>query len=46
MPSRPFRTVADTGLEYLAVGVISFQKSALVVKPYFVYPESGFNKRL
>ena len=46
MPSGLFRTVVDVGLEYLAVGVILFQKSALVVEPYFVYPESGFDKRL
>ena len=37
-------TAVNIGLKYLAVGVILFQKSALVVELYFVYPESGFNK--
>ena len=46
MPSGLFRTIINIGLEYLAIGVISFQKSALVVELYFIYPESGFNKQL
>ena len=46
MPSGLFCTVVDIGLEYLAVGVTSFPKSALVVKLYLVYPESVFGKRL
>ena len=46
MPSGLFYTVVNIGLKYLAISVILFQKSALVVEPYFVYPESGFNKWL
>ena len=46
MPSRLFYTVIDVGLKYLAINIILFQKSALVVEPYFVYPESGFDKQL
>ena len=44
MPSRLFHTVIGVGLKYLTIGVISFQKSALVIKPYFVYPEFIPNK--
>ena len=46
MPSGFFHTVIDVGLEYLAVGVTSFPKSALVVKLYLVHPKSVFGKRL
>ena len=46
MPFGFFCTTVDVGLEYLAVGVTLFQKSALVVELYVVYPKSGFNKRL
>ena len=46
MPSGFSRTVIGVALEYLAVGVILFQKSAFVVELYLVYPESIFGRRL
>ena len=46
MPSGFSHTVVSVALEYFAVGVILFRKSALVVELYLVYPKSVFGKRL
>ena len=46
MPFGFSRTIINIGLEYLTIGVILFQKSALVVELYLIYPKFIFSRQL